>query len=134
MTKFHDAEAARPAVFISTSDLERFIDLLPETIDPGTPGAALLAEEIARATVCTEQDMPARIVRLGSIVRYRDLLSGRQRRVQLVLPPDADMDEGRISILSPIGAALIGLPEEQPFAWVDAAGDLRRIEVLEVEA
>lgn len=134
MTITRQAEAPRPAVFISAADLERFVDLLPETISPSAPGAVLLAEEIARAQVCAEHEMPARVVRLGSVVHYRDMMSGRQRRIQVVMPGDADMDEGRVSILSPIGAALIGLPEEQPFAWVDAAGGLRRVEVLEVEA
>lgn len=133
MTTARQTGAPRPAVFISTADLERFAGLLPETMTPAAPGAALLAEEIARAQVCPETEMPARVVRLGSIVRYRDLVSGRQRRIQVVMPADADMDEGRVSILSPIGAALIGLPEEQPFGWLDAAGDLRRIEVLDVE-
>lgn len=124
---------ARPAVFISTADLERLIDLLPESVLPTAPGAALLSEEIARAQICAESDMPARVVRIGSTVRYRDLITGRQRQVQVVMPGDADMDQGRISILSPIGAALIGLPEEQPFSWYDAAGDERRIEVLGLE-
>lgn len=124
------AIADRPAVFISTADLDRLIDLLPEVIEPTAPGAALLAEEIARAQICAEDDMPARVVRLGSTVRYRDLISGRQRQVQLVMPADADMDRGRISILSPIGAALIGMPEEQTIAWTTPSGDERRIEVL----
>lgn len=124
------AVADRPAVFISTADLDRLIDLLPEVIEPTAPGAALLAEEIARAQICAEDDMPARVVRLGSTVRYRDLISGRQRQVQLVMPADADMDRGRISILSPIGAALIGMPEEQTIAWATPSGDERRIEVL----
>jgi len=124
------AVADRPAVFISTADLDRLIDLLPEVIEPTAPGAALLAEEIARAQICADDDMPARVVRLGSTVRYRDLISGRHRQVQLVMPADADMDRGRISILSPIGAALIGMPEEQVIGWTEASGDERRIEVL----
>lgn len=127
------ASADRPAVFISTVDLNRLIDLLPEFIEPTAPGAALLAQEIARAQICAEDDMPARVVRLGSTVRYRDLISGRHRQVQLVMPADADMDRGRISILSPIGAALIGMPEEQTIAWTEASGDERRIEVLGLE-
>lgn len=127
------ATADRPAVFISTADLDRLIDLLPEFIEPTAPGAVLLAQEIARAQICPDDDMPARVVRLGSIVRYRDLVSGRQRQVQLVMPVDADMDRGRISILSPIGAALIGMPEEQVIAWTEASGDERRIEVLGLE-
>lgn len=133
MTASQPAPAARPAVFISTADLERLIDLLPESVLPTAPGAALLAEEIARAQICAETEMPARVVRIGSTVRYRDLITGRQRAVQVVMPGDADMDLGRISILSPIGAALIGLPEEQTFAWLDAAGEERRIEVLGLE-
>ncbi len=127
------AAADRPAVFISTADLDRFLELLPEFIEPTAPGAALLAQEIARAQICAEDDMPARVVRLGSTVRYRDLISGRQRQVQVVLPVDADMDRGRVSILSPIGAALIGMPEEQIFTWTEASGDERRIEVLGLE-
>ncbi len=130
MTAPQAASAARPAVFISTADLERLIDLLPESVLPTAPGAALLAEEIARAQICAEDDMPARVVRIGSKARYRDLNTGRERQVQVVMPGDADMDHGRISILSPIGAALIGLPEEQVFAWLDAAGEERRIQML----
>lgn len=124
------AFAVRPAVFISTADLEQLIDLLPEIIEPAAPGAALLAQEIARAQICSEADMPARIVRLGSRVRYRDLVSGRQRQVQVVMPDAADMDLGRVSILSPVGAALIGMPEEQEISWTDATGETRRILVL----
>jgi len=127
------AAADRPAVFISTADLNRLIDLLPEFIEPTAPGAALLAQEIARAQICAEDEMPARVVRLGSTVRYRDLISGRQRQVRLVMPADADMDRGWVSILSPIGAALIGMPEEQVIAWTEASGDQRRIEVLGLE-
>ncbi len=127
------APAARPAVFISAPDLDRLLDLLPEVISPTAPGAVLLAEEIARAQVCAEQDMPARIVRLGSWVRYRDLDSGRERRVQLVLPEDADADLGKVSILAPIGAALIGLPEDQVLAWREPSGQTRRIQVLGLE-
>lgn len=131
MTTVHPA--ARPAVFVSQSDLDRLLLLLPEMITPATPGARLLAEELARAQVCAEPEMPARLVRLGSRVRYRDDINGRQRVVTVVLPPDADADEGKVSVLTPIGAALLGLPEEQSFAWLDPAGALRGITVLGLE-
>lgn len=127
------ALADRPAVFMTVADLERLIDLLPESIPPTSPGAMLLAEEIGRAHVCQEDDMPARVVRLGSTVRYRDLVTGRERRIQLVMPADADIDRGRISILSPVGAAVIGMPEEQTLAWTEPSGEERRIQVLEVD-
>lgn len=133
MTPTSNPPSGRPAVFISMADLERLAGLLPQSTAPSTPGAALLAEEVARAQICPDDDMPARVVRLGSTVRYRDLDSGRERRIQLVLPADADMDLNRVSILAPIGAALVGLPEEQAFSWEEPSGDLRRIAVLAVE-
>lgn len=133
MTQTSTARTGRPAVFISVRDLERFVGLLPQTTAPTTPGAALLAEEVARANICPDNDMPARVVRLGSTVRYRDLDSGRERRITLVLPADADMDLNKVSILAPIGAALIGLPEEQAFSWEEPSGDLRRIVVVSAQ-
>ncbi len=133
MTHSPTAIADRPAVFISTADLERLIDLLPEFVPSTAPGAVLLSGEIARAHICAEPDMPARVVRLGSKVRFRDLESNRERTVRLVMPVDADIDQGKISILSPIGAAVIGMPEEQTISWNEPSGDLRRIQVLEVE-
>jgi len=132
MTPTSTPHAGRPAVFISARDLERLVGLLPQSTAPTTPGAALLAEEVARAQICADDDMPARVVRLGSTVRYRDLDSGRERAIQLVLPADADMDLNKVSILAPIGAALVGLPEEQTFSWEEPSGDLRRIVVVRV--
>ncbi|MDP1631534.1 MAG: nucleoside diphosphate kinase regulator [Caulobacter sp.] len=133
MLTIQPAIADRPAVFLTIADLERLIDLLPESIPPTWPGAMLLAEEIARAHICADDDLPARVVRLGSTVRYRDLVSGRERTIQLVMPGDADIDRNRVSILSPIGAAVIGMPEEQTLVWTEPSGDRRSIQVLEVQ-
>jgi regulator of nucleoside diphosphate kinase len=133
MTQTSPAPTGRPAVFISVRDLERLALLLPQSTAPTTPGSALLAEEVARANICPDNDMPARVVRLGSTVRYRDLTSGRERRITLVLPADADMGLNKVSILAPIGAALIGLPEEQAFSWEEPSGDLRHIVVVSAQ-
>lgn len=121
----------RPCIFVCRTDLEQLERLLPEVSEARTEASALLAEELERAQICEPAEMPARVVRLGSKVRFRDLESGRERTISVVAPDAADSSLGRISILTPIGAALLGLPEEQTFCW-RAAGGERSIQVLEV--
>jgi regulator of nucleoside diphosphate kinase len=127
-----DHLADRPCIFVCRTDLEQLERLLPEMSGARTEASALLAEELERAEICEASEMPARVVRLGSRVRFRDVDSGRERTIRLVAPADADSAEGRISILTPVGAALLGLPEEQPFSWRAAGGAIRSIEVLQV--
>jgi regulator of nucleoside diphosphate kinase len=122
----------RPCIFVCRTDLERLERLLPEVTVARAEASTLLSEELDRAEICDPADMPARVVRLGSRVRFRDLDSGRERTVRLVTPVEADAADGRISILTPIGAALLGLPEEQLFSWRAAGGGVRSIQVLEV--
>jgi regulator of nucleoside diphosphate kinase len=122
----------RPCIFLTVDDARR---LVPLTRQPGAgppPARALLAEELARAQLCDPAEMPARIVRLGSRLRYRDLATRKEHLVQLVLPSDADPAEGRISVLDEPGAALIGVPQDMVFRWRDARGRLQGVQVLEV--
>ena len=69
---------------------------------------------------------------MGSIVEFRSD-TGQQRRVALVFPGDADFAQGRISILTPIGAALIGVSPGQSIAWTARDGRRHRLTVLTVE-
>jgi regulator of nucleoside diphosphate kinase len=69
---------------------------------------------------------------MGSFVEFRDDESGRVRTVQLVFPADADMEADRISVLTPIGAALIGLSEGQSIEWRTRGGDWKTLTVLKV--
>ena len=127
-----EAPTRRPPIFITPADHRRLVGLLPRASGPLGPGAALLAEEMTRAHVCEEEDMPAHIVRIGSRVRYRDLDQRLTRDVTLVMPIDADERWGKLSVLTPDGAALIGLPKEQVFPFPGADGEPRRLVVLEV--
>jgi regulator of nucleoside diphosphate kinase len=116
----HTDPARPPPIRVTEADYERLVDLADAF---HTEGGALLRRELERARVVSHPRRPATpFVRLGSQVEYRDLLSGRTRRVELVLPDAADMDAGRLSVAAPAGAALIGLSAGDAFAWTGADG------------
>lgn len=95
------------------------------------PSAELLAE-LDRAIVVPMESIPANTVAMYSRVRYRDETSGSAREVQIVFPADADMAQGKVSVLAPVGAALIGLPCGQSIDWIFPDGTSRRLTVLAV--
>jgi regulator of nucleoside diphosphate kinase len=93
-------------VYVTEADYERLANLA-ESVE--SRGARLLAEELERAVILHPDELPRAFVRLGSRVRFTDLTTGRTRTVQVVPPQDADIDQDRLSVLSLVGAALIGL-------------------------
>jgi regulator of nucleoside diphosphate kinase len=91
---------------------------------------ALLAE-MGRAHVLVDSDVPADVVRMYSLVEFE--IDGRnQRRVRLVYPAEADISRGKISILTPIGAALIGLTPGQAMMVEGPDGKMHQLRVLSV--
>ncbi|MEA3539369.1 MAG: nucleoside diphosphate kinase regulator [Pseudomonadota bacterium] len=123
-------DASRPPIHLIDSEAERLGDLalaaearLPEV-------AALLLREIERAEVHAVESLPRGVVCMGARVDFIDEGSGARRTVELVYPPEADMAEGRLSILSHVGAGLIGLAEGQTIRWPDRSGTER---VLRIE-
>src|SRR5690606_10427953 len=91
---------------------------------------ALLAE-MDRAHVVRDSDVPADVVRMYSLVEFET--DGRDcRRVEIVYPGEADIDQGRISILTPIGAALIGLSCGQAMTVQGPDGTTHELRVLSV--
>ena len=98
-----------------------------------TLGARLLERELDRAIVVSEADLPDGCARLGSWVEYVDLLQAQVRTVQLVAPGAADIDAGRLSVLSPVGAALIGLRADDTFGWTAENGAPRVLVLHRVE-
>jgi regulator of nucleoside diphosphate kinase len=112
--------AKPPPVRVTQADYDRLADLA-EALH--SEGGALLRRELERARIVRdERRAAAPFVRLGSHVEYRDLLSGRTRRVELTLPAAADIDAGRLAVTSPVGAALIGLSAGDAFSWTGADG------------
>ena len=94
--------------------------------------ASMLLEEIERAELHDSGTLPDNAVTLGSEVDFVDEKSCQLRTVQLVLPATANIAEQRISILTPMGAALYGLTAGQSIDWPDLDGNKRRIQILRV--
>ena len=122
----------RPPIHVlaEESDLVANLALRVEHRQPVV--AAMLLEEIERAELHEPGTMPADAVRLGSGISFLDERAGQVRSVHLVLPVDANIAEGRISILTPVGAALYGLRAGDAIDWPDIDGNERRITIVRV--
>ena len=123
----------KPAITMTRSDRER-LWRLAESYTEKTPDVAdALMAELERARVVEDTRIPADVVRMGSTVRFTSDL-GEDRHVTLVFPGEADIAEGKISILTPIGAALIGLSAGHSIDWTARDGRVHRLTVETVEA
>jgi regulator of nucleoside diphosphate kinase len=129
-----ETEALRPPLLMSVEDYTRLTALAGVIRIRNPLVARLLLEETDRAEVVPAERVPAGVVAVGSMVEFRDAATGEARRVQVVLPGEADIAEGRISVLSLVGAGLMGLSEGQSIDWPTQDGRLRRLTVLRVEA
>jgi regulator of nucleoside diphosphate kinase len=117
-----------PTITVTAQDLRKLQDLL--TIE-STVEAEQLDIELARANVVGQADVARDVVTMNSEVTYEELGSGTQRTVRIVFPRDADASRGWISVLAPLGSALLGLRVGQEIAWRMPSG-LRRVRVLSV--
>lgn len=113
-----------PPVTISASDYDRLAWVV--TAGANSPrhrtAAAMLANELMRATVLTERAIPRSVATMHSRLEFRDDVTWEVQRGTLVYPSEADEEPHRISVLSTIGAALIGLREGQSITWRTSRG------------
>lgn len=91
-----------------------------------------LEQELERATIAKTADVPRDVVTMNSRVRVKDLNSGHEFSYQIVFPGDADVAKSRISVLAPIGTALLGYGSGTTVEWEVPSG-IRRLRILEVE-
>ncbi|RYZ45795.1 MAG: nucleoside diphosphate kinase regulator [Myxococcaceae bacterium] len=91
-----------------------------------------LESELARAVVTSSTSIPANVVTMNSTVVFEDEEGGGKREVTLVYPKDANSDAGRISILAPVGSALLGLSVGQTVEWPLPNGRTRRLRIVAV--
>lgn len=123
----------RPRIVVSDYDFRRLTDLAAAVETRFPDVAEELQAEMDRAEVVAAEALPPDVVRMGSTVEYR-ADDGERRRVTLVYPGEADIAEGRVSVLTPIGAALIGLSAGQSMRWVARDGRERTLMVIAVAA
>ena len=131
MATRHAGEVRPPLhLLASESDLVAGLALQAEHRNPVV--AAMLLGEIERAELHEADTLPADAVMIGSEVSFVDERTKLLRTVTLVLPVDANIAEGRISILTPMGAALYGLRAGDAIDWPDIDGNARRITIKRV--
>jgi len=123
---------AKPAIIVGDIDYRRLSDLAASTHSRFPEVAEELQAEMDRAQIVPSMSVPPDVVQMGSTVEFRSD-SAQQRRVTLVFPGEADIAHNRISILTPIGAALIGLSTGQSIAWTARDGRRYELNVLSVE-
>lgn len=92
----------------------------------------MLLEEIDRATIHKADSIPADVVTMNARVEFVDEANDATRIVQVVYPRQADISANRISILTPVGAGLIGLREGQSILWPDRDGHERKLTIVKV--
>ena len=126
------AGCVRPPLHLlaAESDMVASLALQAEYRQPVV--AAMLLEEIERAELHEPGTLPDTAVTIGSEVDFIDERTHQLRTVELVLPALANIAEGRISILTPMGAALYGLSAGASIDWPDLDGHERRIRILRV--
>lgn len=121
----------RPPITLTAGDYERLSQLARAAAARMPDVAAVLSEELARARVLAE-GRPDQVVGMGSEVEFRDDTTGNVRTVTLVYPDEADISQRKISVLTPIGTALIGLRAGDSITWETRDGELRQLTVLRV--
>lgn len=90
-----------------------------------------LTQELNRAVVVSPKDIPSDVITMNSQVRLTDLDSGEEMIFTLVFPDDADVNQDKISVLAPIGTAMLGYRVGDSFEW-DVPAGTRRIKVEQV--
>ncbi|MDA9425755.1 MULTISPECIES: nucleoside diphosphate kinase regulator [Bradyrhizobium] len=124
-------QPALPPIKIAEDESRRLSSLANSTMDLFPRVAQFLARELERATVTEENDLRG-VVRMGSKVTYRDDETGASRKIVLVYPHEANIEHSRISILTPVGAALIGLSAGQRINFETPDKRTRGLTVLSV--
>ena len=91
-----------------------------------------LLTKLSRARLVAPNRMPPNVVTIGNRVSYRDMAAGEERDVALVFPEEADIAQGRVSVLTPIGVALLGLSVGARFTWQTRSGETKELTVMQV--
>ena len=124
--------SSRPEIIISATDADRLDKLLASLPRGQFPGRAALEAELARATIVEPKDVPPTVVTMNSTVKFSADASGDDFELTLVYPKDVDSSGKTISILAPVGSALLGLAVGQTIEWPSTNGRTLHLRVLAV--
>jgi len=121
----------KPNIRISETDHSRLTALASTSMTENPEISEELLDELDRAKVVTDSSIAAEVVQMGSTVTYR-ASTNDTKTVKLVFPGEADISEGKISILTPIGTALIGLSIGQSISWTARNGRRHELTIQDV--
>ncbi|MGC4116166.1 MAG: nucleoside diphosphate kinase regulator [Myxococcales bacterium] len=123
---------AETPILVSAEDLQELRSLLASGAGERDRDATeRLESELDRATVVPRGQLPADVVAMNSTVEFEDAHTRRRQLVQLVFPSRAEPSRGRISVIAPVGAALLGLRVGQCLDWPVPKGSVR-VRILRV--
>lgn len=123
------------AIYITEVDLQRLGELVGvarSCSELDQASLAALQAELDRASIVSSQEVPADVITMHSQVRIRDLGTGEEMVFALVYPRGANLEQGKISVMSPLGTALLGYRAGDVLDWRVPDG-VRRLQIMEVE-
>lgn len=123
-----------PIIFINADHQARIEALVERAMERNPTMANRLFDEISRARIVAPEDFPPFAVDIGSRVSYIDETARLQREVVLVFPEDSDVARQRVSVMTPLGVALLGLQKGQAFCWDANAIPRWKLTVTNVES
>jgi regulator of nucleoside diphosphate kinase len=127
-------DRGEPAITIDAALVDQLQGLAFSALNRMPALADRLLGEIDRARILPASRLPKTVVTLGSEVTFKDDATGKVQTVVLVLPPEADIGKRRVSVLTPIGVALLGLREGASISWDTRADERRNLTVVCVRA
>ncbi len=123
----------RPPIHMIDSEADALTNLALSAQGRMPEVSEQLLEEIARAAIHPAGKISADVVTMHATVEFIDEASGADRTIELVYPREADISAGRVSILTPVGAGLIGLRTGQSILWPDRDGRERKLTIVKVQ-
>ncbi|KAA1195613.1 nucleoside diphosphate kinase regulator [Photorhabdus heterorhabditis] len=122
----------KPAIIINELDAERLDSLLEQPAFADTSIADALNEELDRAEIVPPAEIPSDVVTMNSRIRFLDLTSSEERVRTLVYPASLQDSSDQLSVMAPLGAALLGLRIGDEISWKLPNGEETRVKVLEL--
>lgn len=123
---------SRPEIVLSSLDSERLYSLIESLPKNSVPGIEDLEEELSRAKIVEPKEIPANIVTMNSTVRFFVESSQKEFELTLVYPKNVDSNGKTISILAPVGSALLGLSIGDQIEWPKPGGGLLKVKITEI--
>ena len=122
----------RPEITISSLDADRLYKLIESLPSNSVLGVSELEDELTRANIVEPADVPPTIVTMNSTVKFSVESTSEEFELTLVYPKSVDSSGSQISILAPVGSALLGLSLGDEIEWPKPGGGLLKVTIKEI--